>query len=171
MVELVQTLERSVCHCRDQLLSPGPHFTEGENQEVVEDSEEDSEEEEDGLKYETEEEPSDPSYTTPPSTGGRSSPSTCHPSCSPTPKGLDPENNTHLQTELIEAWVNAFLVEAEEDLELNNLPPLENSKPIPIQAPTIPRFVPFAMSTSQCCIPSKGLPCGTYHPYHNSIQG
>ena len=112
-VELVQTLERLVCHCQDWLLLPGPHFTEGENQEVVEDSKED--EEEDSLEYETEE-PSDPSYTTPPNTRGHSFPSTYCPSCSPTPEGLDPENNTCLQTELIEAQVEAFLVEAKEDL-------------------------------------------------------
>lgn len=66
LVESVQMLERLVCQCCDHLLSPGLHFTKGENQEVVEDEED----EEDGLRYKTKEEPSDPSYTTPPSTGG-----------------------------------------------------------------------------------------------------
>ena len=81
----------------------------------------DLEEEEDGLEYEMEEEPSDPSYTTPPSTGGCSFPSTCCPSHSPTPEALDLENNVHLQMELIEAWVEAFLAEAESTVKETHL--------------------------------------------------
>ena len=42
-------------------MSPCPHFAKGENQEVVADLEEDEEGEEDGLEYETEEEPLNPS--------------------------------------------------------------------------------------------------------------
>ena len=67
----VTVLEKSVCRCRDRLLSPGPHYTSGE--EMVEETEEEEEEEE-GLEYATDT-PSGGSYTTPPSTGGRSSPS------------------------------------------------------------------------------------------------
>lgn len=63
-----------------------------------------------------------------------------------------------LQTAKIEACVEAFLAEADEDLKLEDLPPLENVTPVPIQALTIPGFIPFAMSTSQHCVPSKGLP-------------
>ena len=129
---------------------------------------EEDEEEEDALEYETKEEPSDPSYMTPPSTRGHTPPSP-HPSHSPTPDGSDLENNACLQTALIEAQVEAFLTEIDEDLELADLPPLENVTPILIQALTIPGFVPFTVSTSQCCIPSKGLPCGAFHPYNNSI--
>ena len=73
-----------------------------------------------------------------------------------------------LQTSMIEAHVKVFLAEADEDLELHDLPPLENISPIPIQALTILGFIPFAMSTSQHCVPSKGLPC-TFHPYKNSV--
>ena len=134
LVSAVQKLEKTVCWCHDQLLSPGPHYTEGEEEEVVVDSEEEDDDK-DGLKYETEA-PSMASYTTPPSTGGCSEPSPC-PSHSPTPEGSDPENNTALWTAKIEAHVEAFLAEADEDLELNNLLPLENMTPIPLQAPII----------------------------------
>ena len=67
----VTVLEKSVCCCRDRLLSPAPHYTSGE--EMVEETKEEEEEEE-GLEYVTDT-PSGGSYTTPPSTGGRSSPS------------------------------------------------------------------------------------------------
>ena len=53
---------------------------------MVGDSQE--EEEEEGLEYEMEGGPSDPSYTTPPSTGGHSSPTHIL-SQSPTPKASD----------------------------------------------------------------------------------
>ena len=89
----------------------------------------------------------DPSYTTPLSTGGCSSPLTCCPSCSPTPEGSDLENNAHLQMELVEAWVEAFLVGVEEDLELNNLSLLENVEPMSIPVLVIDRSVPFVVST------------------------
>ena len=67
----VTVLERSVCCCRDHLLSLGPHYASGE--EVVEETEEEEEEEEEGLEYATNT-PSGGSYMTPPSTGGHSSP-------------------------------------------------------------------------------------------------
>ena len=72
----VTVLEKSVCHCRDHLLLPGPHYTSGEEEVVKEMEEEETAEEgeEDGLEYVTDT-PSGGSYTTPPSTGGRSSPS------------------------------------------------------------------------------------------------
>ena len=107
-------------------------------------------------------------HTTLPSTGGHTLPSPCL-SCSPMPEGSNPENNASLQTVLLEARVEAFLAEVDEDLELADLPPLENMTPILIQAPTIPGFIPFAMSTGQHCIPSKGLPHVTFHPYNNSV--
>ena len=69
----VTVLERSVCRCRDRLLSPGLHYTSGEEMvEETEGEEEEEEEEEEGLEYATDT-PSGGSYTTPPSTGGRSS--------------------------------------------------------------------------------------------------
>ena len=71
LVASVKKLEKTVCQCCDQLLSPGPHYTEGEEEEVVGDLEE---EEEDSLKYEMDV-PSRDSYMTPPSTGGHSEPS------------------------------------------------------------------------------------------------
>ena len=92
-------------------MSPGPHYAPGE-------------EEESGLEYETDT-PSKDSYTTPPSIGG------CYelslaPSCLPTPEDSDPENNVALHTEELEARIEAFLEEAEEDMEMQDLPPLEN---------------------------------------------
>ena len=50
----VTVLEKSVCRCRDCLLSPGPHYAPGE-EEVVEETEkeEETDEEEDGLEYVT----------------------------------------------------------------------------------------------------------------------
>ena len=61
-----------------------------------------------------------------------------------------------------------FLEEAEEDMEMSDLP-LENILLLPVLAPVIPGFVPFAMSTSQQCIPPKNLLNKVYHPYHNPI--
>ena len=53
-------------------MTPGPHYAPGE-EEMVEETEEE-EDEEDGLEYATDT-PLGGSYTTPPSTGGRSLPS------------------------------------------------------------------------------------------------
>ena len=107
----VTVLEKSVCRCQDRLLLPSPHYTPGE--------------EEEGLEYATDT-PLGGSYTTPPSTGGRSSPLPA-PSHSPTPGDSDPENNVALRTEELEARIETFLEEAEEDLEMDNLPPIENN--------------------------------------------
>ena len=70
----VTVLEKSVCRCHNRLLSPAPHYASGE--EIVEETEEEDkeEEEEEELEYATDT-PSGGSYTTPPSTGGHSSPS------------------------------------------------------------------------------------------------
>ena len=40
LVTTIKKLEKTICRCHDWLLSPGPHFAEGEEEEVVEDSEE-----------------------------------------------------------------------------------------------------------------------------------
>ena len=77
----------------------------------------------------------------------------------------DPENNTVLRTEELEACIEAFLEEAEEDMEMNDLPPLENTSPVPVPVPVVPGFVPFAISTSQHCIPLKSLLRKVWHPY------
>ena len=58
------------------------------------------------------------------------------------------ENNVALWTAELEAHVKAFLAEADKDLELEDLLPLENVTLIPIHVPTIPSFVPFTISTS-----------------------
>ena len=108
----------------------------GEEEEMVEETEEEEEdEEEDGLEYETNT-PSKDLYMTPPSTGGHSKPSLA-PSHSPTPADSNPENNVVLYTEELEAHIEVFLEEAEEDMEMNDLPPLENITPLLIPAPTI----------------------------------
>ena len=125
LVTLVKKLEKAVCRCHNWLLSPGPHYTPGEEEEVAEDLEE--EDEEDGLEYKTNA-PLRDSYTTPPSTGGRSKPSPA-PTQSPTPEGSDPETSVVLQTAELEAYIESFLEEVEEDMELNDLPPLENITP------------------------------------------
>ena len=165
----VTVLEKSVCHCRNRLLLPGPHYASGE-EEMVEETEEEGEmeeEEEEGLEYATDT-PSGASYTTPPSTGGCSSPSPA-PSCSPTLGGSDPENNAALRTEELEAHIEAFLEEAEEDLLMDDPPPVENISPIPVPAPIFPGITPFAVSTSQRCVLPKHLVRKVYHPYKDLV--
>ena len=105
---------------------------------------------------------------TPPSTGGHPSPSLA-PSCSPTPGDSDPENNTALCTEELEAHIKVFLEEAKDDLEINNLPPVENTSPLPVPAPVFPGIIPFAISTSQRCVPLKILLRKVYHPYKDPV--
>ena len=134
---------------------------------VEETKEEEEEDEEDGLEYVTDT-PSGDSYMTPPSTGGRSKPSPA-PSHSPTPGDSNPENNAVLRTEELEACIEAFLEEAEEDMEIDNMPLLENVSPLPVPAPVIPGFVPFAISTGQRCVPPTSLLWKVYHPYKDSI--
>ena len=162
-------LEKSVCRCQDRLLSLAPHYAPGEEEEMVEETEEEGEvkEEEEGLEYTTDT-PSGGSYTTPPSTGGCLSPSLA-PSRSPTPGDSDPENNTALRTKEPEAHIEAFLEEVEEDLEMNDLPLLENTSPLLVLAPVFLGFVPFAVSTSQRCVPPKSLLRKVYHPYKDPV--
>ena len=121
----------------------------------------------DGLEYTTDT-PSGGSYMTPPSTGGRSSPLPA-PSCSPTLGNSNPENHAALHTEELEAHIKAFLEEVEEDLEMDNLPPLKNTLLLPVPAPVFPGFVPFAVSTSQHCVPPKSLLRKVYHPYKDPV--
>ena len=166
LAALVTALERSVCHCRDRLLSPALHYVPGE-EEMVKEMEEEETEEEEGLEYMTNA-PSGDSYTAPPSTGGRSSPSPA-PSRSPTPGDSDPENNVALCTEELEARLKTFLEEAEEDLMMDNLPSVENTSPLPVLAPVFPGIIPFTVSTGQCCIPPKSLVRKVYHPYKDPV--
>ena len=161
----VTKLEKLICRCRDRLLSPAPHYTPGE-EEMVEETEEEEEEDE-GLEYATDT-PSGGSYTTPPSTRGRLSPSMA-PSRSPTPGDSDPENNTALRTEELEAHIEAFLEEAEEDLMMDDLPLVENTSPLLVPAPVFPDFIPFAVSTGQRCVPPKSLLRKVYHPYQDPV--
>ena len=140
-------------------MSLGPHYTPGE--------EEEDEEEEEGLEYATDT-PSGGSYTTPPSAGGHSSPSPA-PSRSPTPGDSDPENNAAIYTEELEARIEAFLEEAEEDLEMVNLPPVENSSPLLVPAPVFPGIVSFTVSTGQHCVPPKSLLRKVYYPYKDHV--
>ena len=105
---------------------------------------------------------------TPPSTGGRSSPLLA-PSRSPTLGNSNPENHAALHTEELEAHIKAFLEEVEEDLEMDNLPLLENTSLLPVPAPVFPSFVPFTVSTSQRCVPPKSLLRKVYHPYKDPV--
>ena len=140
----------------------------GEEEEMVEETEEErEEEEEDTLEYVTNT-PSRDSYTTPPKTGGHSLSS---PAASPslTSGDSDPENNAVLRTEELEARIEAFLEEAKEDMEMDDLPPLENASPLLVLAPVVPGFVPFAVSTGQCCVLPKSLLRKVWHPYQDSV--
>ena len=139
----VTVLEKLVCRCRNRLLSPGPYYASGEEEMVEETEEGEESEEEEGLEYATDT-PSGGSYTTPPSTGGCSSPSPA-PSCLPTPGDSDPENNAALRTEELEAHIEAFLEEAKEDLLMDDLPPAENTSPLPVPAPIFPGIIPFTV--------------------------
>ena len=169
LAALVTVLEKSVCRCHNRLLSLGLHYALGEEEmvEETEEEEEAEEEEEEGLEYATDA-PSGESYTTPPSTGGRLSPSPA-PSRSLTPGDSDPENNVALRTEELEAHIEAFLEEAEEDLLMDNLPPTENTSPLPIPAPVFPGIIPFAVSTGQRCVLPKHLVKKVYHPYKDPV--
>ena len=163
----VTVLEKSVCRCRDHLLSLGPHYALREEEMVEETEEEEEEEEEGGLEYATDT-PSGGSYMTPPSTGGRSSPSLA-PSCSPTLGDSNPETNAALRTEELEAHIEVFLEEAEEDLLMDDLPLAENTSPLPVLAPVFPGIIPFTMSTGQRCVPPKHLVRKVYHPYKDPV--
>ena len=105
---------------------------------------------------------------TPPSTGGCSDPSPAL-TRSPTPGDSNPENNVVLHTEELEARIEAFLEEAEEDMEMQDLPPLENVSPLLVLAPVVPGFVPFTVSTGQRCVPPKSLLRKIWHPYQDSV--
>ena len=148
LVASIKKLEKMVCCCRDRLLLLGPHYAPGEEMvEETKEEEEDEEEEEDSLEYATDT-PSGDSYMTLPSTGGRSLPS---PVLTPssTSEDSDPENNAALRTEELEAHIEVFLEEAEEDMEIDDMPLLENVSPLPVLAPVVPGFIPFTVSTSQ----------------------
>ena len=88
---------------------------------------------------------------------------------SPSLGDSDPENNVALYTKELEACIKAFLEEAEEDMEMNDLPPPKNSSPLPVPAPVFPGIIPFAISTGQHCIPLKSLLRKVYHPYQDPI--
>ena len=62
-----------------------------------------------------------------------------------------------------------FLEEAEEDMEMSDLPLLENVSPLLVPAPVVSGFVPFTVSTGQCCVPPKNLLRRVWHPYQDSI--
>ena len=166
LVVLVKKLEKTVCWCHDWLLLPGPHYALGEEEEMVADLE-GEEEDEDGLEYETDA-PSRDSYMTPPSTGGHSQPSPCLTQSS-TPEDSDPETSAVLHTVELEAHIETFLEEVEEDMELDDLLLLENVTLVPVPAPVIPGFVPFMVSTGQCYVPPKNLLRKVWHPYHSSV--
>ena len=91
------------------------------------------------------------------------------PSYSPTPEDSNPETNVVLHTKELEACIEAFLEEVEEDMEMSNLPLLKNVSLLPVLAPVIPGFVPFAVSTGQHCIPPKSLLRKVYHPYKDPV--
>ena len=133
---------------------------------MVKETEEEDKDKESGLEYMTNT-PSGDSYTTPPSTGGCSLLSLA-PSPSLTPGDSNPENNVVLHTKELEAHIEAFLEEAEEDMEMNDLP-LENVSLLLVPAPVVPGFIPFAVSSSQCCVPPKSLLRKVWHPYQDSV--
>ena len=159
-------VQQTICWCHDWLLSPGPHYTPGEEEEMVEEEEEE-EEDKDGLEYKTDV-TSQGSYTTPLSTGGHSKPSPA-PSCLPSSEDSNPEANVVLCTAELEACIESFLEEVEGDLELDDLPLLENITLLLVLVPTISGFVPFTVSTSQHCVLPKSLLRKVYHPYKDPV--
>ena len=169
LVMSVRKLEKLVCWCHDQLLSPGPHYVPGEEEEMVEETEEEEEEDDEGsgLGYATNTLLGN-LYMTPPSTGGCSK-SSLAPSRLPSPGSSDPEDNTVLHTKELEACIEVFLEEAEEDLEMSDLLPLENALLLPVLAPVVPGFISFAISVSQHCVLPKSLLRKVWHPYQDSI--
>ena len=168
LVTSVKKLEKTVRRCHDQLLSPGPHYAPGEEEEVVEEMKEEEEgEEESSLEYATDTLSGD-SYMTPPSMGGCSEPSPA-PSCLSTLGDSDPENNAILCTEELKARIEVFLEEAEEDMEMSDLPLLENVSPLLVPAPVVSGFVPFTVSTGWCCVPPGDLLRRVWHPYQDSV--
>ena len=74
-----------------------------------------------------------------------------------------------LHTEELEAHIESFLEEVEEDLEMSDLPLLENVTLVLVPAPVIPGFIPFAVSTGQHCVPPKSLLRKVYHPYKDPV--
>ena len=74
-----------------------------------------------------------------------------------------------LHTEELEACIEAFLVEAKEDLEMDNIPLAENSSLLPVPAPVFLGIIPFAVSTGQHCVPPKSLLRKVYHPYKDPV--
>ena len=110
---------------------------------MVEETEGEETEEEEGLEYATDA-PLGGSYTTPPSTGYLSP--LPAPSRLPTPGDSDPENNVALHTEELEARIEVFLEEAEEDLKMDDLPLAKNTSPLPVPAPVFPGIIPFAVT-------------------------
>ena len=74
-----------------------------------------------------------------------------------------------LHTKELEAHIEAFLEEAEEDTEMSDLPLLKNTSPLLVPALVVSSFVPFTVSTGQCCIPPKSLLRKVWHPYQDSV--
>ena len=56
-------------------------------------------------------------------------------------------------------------------MELDDLPLLENVTllQVPVSNLIIPSFVPFTVSTGQCCMPPKSLLRKVYHPYKDLV--
>ena len=52
---------------------------------------------------------------------------------------------------------------------MDDLPPAENTSPLPVLAPVFPGIIPFAMSTGQRCVPPKHLVRKVYHPYKDPV--
>ena len=69
----------------------------------------------------------------------------------------------------VEARIEAFLEEAKEDLLMDDLPPAENTSPLPVPAPIFPGIIPFIVSTGQRCVLPKSLVGKVYHPYKDPV--
>ena len=52
---------------------------------------------------------------------------------------------------------------------MDDLPPVENTSPLPVPAPVFPGIIPFAVSTGQRCVPPKHLVRKVYHPYNDPV--
>ena len=52
---------------------------------------------------------------------------------------------------------------------MDDLPPVKNTSPLLVPTPLFLGIIPFAVSTSQRCIPPKHLVKKVYHPYKDLV--
>ena len=66
-------------------------------------------------------------------------------------------------------WARGTDPNSPQCMEMSDLPPLKNISLLPVPAPVVPSFVPFTISTGQCCILPKSLLRKVWHPYQDPV--